>query len=51
MSFRKISIRALLVIIGVISLVMAIKYKQWEIVKEILSKLIEYENGGLPKAL
>ncbi|MHA1589831.1 MAG: hypothetical protein ACTSVA_04395 [Candidatus Njordarchaeales archaeon] len=48
MSKRKLSIRALLLIIGIISLVMAIKYEQWKFVKEILTKLIEFENGGLP---
>ena len=51
MNYRKWSIRAILLILSIISIVYAVKYKQWEYAKEILTRFIDYENGGLPKAL
>jgi len=49
MNYRKWSIRTIFLILGIISLIYAIKSEQWEFVREILTKFIEYENGGLPQ--
>ena len=50
MDYRKWSIRALYLILIVLFLIYAYKLKQWEVTKDFLTKFIEYENGGLPKA-
>ncbi len=48
MNYRGITIMSLFLLIGIIALVYTIKTQQWEYVKEILTKFIPYENGGLP---
>jgi len=45
---RKMAIRAILLIVGFISLLLMIKYEQWMLVIDILSRFISTENGGLP---
>jgi len=51
MNYKKWSIRAIFIIIGLISLIYAIKLEQWKFIKEILTSIIEYESGGLPEAI
>jgi len=48
MGYRKWAIRSLFIIIGLLSLFLAIEQKQWKIIQDILTKLVEFENGGLP---
>ena len=48
MKYRKLAIRALFLLLGILFLALGILSKQWQHVDDILSRVIEYENGGLP---
>jgi len=51
MTPRDIAIKTILLVIGLISLIYAIYFKQWTYGKEILKKFVDFENGGLPTIL
>lgn len=51
MSARDLAIKTIIVLIGLISLIYSIYLKQWTYGREILSRFIDFENGGLPEYL